>query len=161
MIYLKFSFTLFLFFQIESYSSIKGICIAWGNGNLVGILTTHPPNIRFRLQKTSSRRLDQDENICLSHTSSQDVFKTYSRRLAKLSSRCFQGVSLSDKNFSSFGLLLYYTLLSTAPFSGVLTEAYLESGRTSTMEFFYFSEILSSFKVLTIFSKKAPRLGWK
>ena len=55
-------------------------------------------------------------------------------------------------------VLVYYftTPLSTTPFSGVLTEAYLESGRTSTMEFF--AEILNSFKVLTIFLKKAPRL---
>ena len=53
-------------------------------------------------------------------------------------------------------VLVYYftTPLSTTPFSGVLTEAYLESGRTSTMEFF--AEILNSFKVLTIFSKKSP-----
>ena len=77
---------------------------------------------RLRLQKTSSRRLDQDEYIRLSHTSSedvfktssrrlgqdqyirlgytysrrlQDVFKTSSRRLAKISSRCFQDVSSS------------------------------------------------------------------
>ena len=34
-----------------------------------------------RLQKMSSRRLDQDENIRLNHTSSEEVFKT--------SSRCF------------------------------------------------------------------------
>ena len=31
---------------------------------------------RLRLQKMSSRRLDQDEYIRLSHTSSEDVFKT-------------------------------------------------------------------------------------
>ena len=31
---------------------------------------------RLRPQKTSSRRLDQDEYIRLSHTSSEDVFKT-------------------------------------------------------------------------------------
>ena len=64
-----------------------------------------------RLQKTSSRRLDQDEYIHLTHTSSedvliktnifvlvirlQDVFKTFSRRLQdvfKTSSRRFQDV---------------------------------------------------------------------
>ena len=50
-----------------------------------------------------------------------------------------------------------YDTFSNTPFSGVLTEAYLESGRTSTMEFF--AEILNSFKVLALFSKKAPRLG--
>ena len=58
---------------------------------------------RLRLHNPSSRRLDQDEYIRLSHTSSedvlvktnifvlairlQDVFKTSSRRLAKMSSR--------------------------------------------------------------------------
>ena len=63
---------------------------------------------RLRLQKTSSRRLDQDEYVCLSLTSSEDVFKKSSRRLnqdqyirlghtssrclAKTSSRSFQDV---------------------------------------------------------------------
>ena len=56
-------------------------------------------------------------------------------------------------------LVNYFTTpLSGTPFSGVLTKVYLESSRTSPMEFF-FAEILNSFKVLTIFSKKAPRLG--
>ena len=55
-------------------------------------------------------------------------------------------------------LVYYFNIpLSTTSFSGVLTEAYLESGRTSTMEFFV--EILNSFIALTVFSKKAPRLG--
>ena len=51
---------------------------------------------RLRLQKISSRRLDQDQYIRLGHTSSrfpQEAFKTSSRRLAKTSSRHFQGVS--------------------------------------------------------------------
>ena len=65
--------------------------------------------ILIRLQKTSWRRLDQNHYIRLRHTSSrcfQDVFKTSSRclrdvlkmslrRLAKMSSRCFQNVSSS------------------------------------------------------------------
>ena len=80
--------------------------------NIFAILT--------RLQKTSSRRLDQDQYIRLGHTSSrrlqdvfktssrhiqdafetfwwrlQDVFKTSSRRLAKISSGRFQDVSSS------------------------------------------------------------------
>ena len=45
--------------------------------------------------KTSSRRLDQDQYIRLGHTSSrrlQNVFKTSSRRLAKTSSRHLQDV---------------------------------------------------------------------
>ena len=49
----------------------------------------------LRLQKTSSRRLDQDEYIRLSHTSSEDVFKTSSRRFQdvfKTSSRRLQDV---------------------------------------------------------------------
>ena len=47
----------------------------------------------IHLQKTSLRRLDQDQYIRLSHMSSrrlQDVFKTSSRRLAKTSSRRLQ-----------------------------------------------------------------------
>ena len=73
--------------------------------NVSGI--TYPPKIRLdkdvfyiRLQKTSSRRLDQDERTCLSHTSSEDVFKTSSRclcrdqyiRLGHTSSRLLQDV---------------------------------------------------------------------
>ena len=49
----------------------------------------------LRLQKTSSRRLGQDQYIRLGYTSSrrlQDVFKTSSRRLAKTSSRRLQDV---------------------------------------------------------------------
>ena len=45
--------------------------------------------------KTSSRHLDQDQYIRLDHTSSiglQEVFKTSSRRLAKISSKRLQGV---------------------------------------------------------------------
>ena len=38
---------------------------------------------RLRLQKTSSKRLDQDEYVCLSLTSSEDVSKTSSRRLGQ------------------------------------------------------------------------------
>ena len=47
----------------------------------------------IRLQKTSSRRLDQDQYIRLGHTSSrrlQDVLKTSSRCPAKKSSRHLQ-----------------------------------------------------------------------
>ena len=54
----------------------------------------------LRLQKTSSRRLDQDEYIRLTHTSSEDVFKTSSSRptysswsyVLKTSSRRLQDV---------------------------------------------------------------------
>ena len=74
---------------------------------------TDPANIRLdeEVLKTSSRRLDQDKYIRLSHTSSrrlgqdqyirlcqtparrlQDVFKTFSRCLAKTSSRRFEDV---------------------------------------------------------------------
>ena len=38
--------------------------------------------LRLRLQKTSTRRLDKDEYIDFSHTSSEDIFKTpWSRRI--------------------------------------------------------------------------------
>ena len=74
----------------------------------------------LRLQKTSSRRLGQDQYLRFGHTSSrrlqdvlktsskllqdifktssrrfEDVFNTSSRRLAKISTRCFQDVSSS------------------------------------------------------------------
>ena len=47
----------------------------------------------LRLQKTSSRRLDQDQYIRLGHTSSrrlQDLLKTSSRHFAKMSSKRLQ-----------------------------------------------------------------------
>ena len=64
----------------------------------------NPANIR--LQNTNSRRPDQDEYICLGHTSLrrlqdvlqkllQDIFKTSSRRIANMSSRYLQDVSSS------------------------------------------------------------------
>ena len=70
-------------------------------------LGNNPANIRLdedvfrlRLRKTSSRRLDQDEYVRLSLTSSEDVFKTswsrpiYSSWLYvfKTFSRCFEDV---------------------------------------------------------------------
>ena len=87
----------------------------------------------------SSRRFDQDECIRLSPTSSGDVFKTSLRRLGQ-------------DQYNRLG----YT--SSRRFQDVLTETYLESGRTSTMEFF--AEILNSFKVLTISQKKPVGIGF-
>ena len=55
-------------------------------------------------------------------------------------------------------LVSYFTTpFSTTSFSGVLTEAYLESGRTSTMEFFW--EILNSFKALKKLLEKSSSTG--
>ena len=51
--------------------------------------------ILIRLQKTSSRRLDQDQYIPLGHTFSrhfQDIFKTSSRHLQDILLRPFQDV---------------------------------------------------------------------
>ena len=62
------------------------------------LIKTNMFALALRLQKTSSRCLGQDPYIHLGHTSSrrlQHVFKTSSRRLAKISSRRFQGVSSS------------------------------------------------------------------
>ena len=62
------------------------------------LIKTNMFALALRLQKTSSRRLDQDQYIRLGHTSSrrlQDVFKTSSRRLQdvfKTSSRHLQDV---------------------------------------------------------------------
>ena len=81
-------------------------------------MKTNPPNIRLdedvliktnifalviRLQKTSSRRLGQDQNICLGYTFSrrlQDIFKTSSmssRRLTKAFSRHLPNVLSSRR----------------------------------------------------------------
>ena len=111
--------------------------------------------------KTSSRRLYdvlKTSSTCLQNLLQrylQHVFKTYHQiKLLLLTSlrdvfntflRCIyricQGQTSenlwsvykhfkSDKNFSSFSFLLHYTLY------WLLTEAYLEPSRTSTMEFF-------------------------
>ena len=59
------------------------------------LIKTNMFALALRLQKTSSRRLGQDQYIRLGYTSSrrlQDVFKTSSRRLAKTSSRHLQDV---------------------------------------------------------------------
>ena len=42
----------------------------------------------FVLMKTSSRLLDEDEYILITHTSSEDVFKTFSRRLQDVFKTC-------------------------------------------------------------------------
>ena len=47
------------------------------------LIKTNMFALALRLQKTSSRRLDQDEYVRLSLTSSEDVFKTSSRRLGQ------------------------------------------------------------------------------
>ena len=66
-------------------------------------ITYFPANIRLnedvfrlRLQKTSSRRLDQDEYVRLSLTSSEDVFKTSSRRLDQDEYVCLSLTSSED-----------------------------------------------------------------
>ena len=93
----------------------------------------------------------------------KDIFKMFSRRIIKLNYSCWQvfekyckdGYLHKDLPRSHFWeiygqstkfarvikisqVLVYYftTHLSTTSFSGVLTKAYLESGRTSTMKFF-------------------------
>ena len=87
--------------------------------------------------------------------STEDLPRSHFLEIYGQSTKCARVIKISQ-------VLVYYstTPWSTTPFSGVLTEAYLESGRTSTMEFFLV-EILNNFNVLTIFSKKAPRFGWK
>ena len=59
------------------------------------LMTTNIFLSTIRLQKTSSRRLDQNQYIRLAHTSSrrfQDVFKTSCKNVFKTSSRRFQDV---------------------------------------------------------------------
>ena len=57
---------------------------------LEDVFCPHPSALLIRLQKMSSRRLDEDKYTRLGHTSSrrlQDLFETSSRRLAKTSSK--------------------------------------------------------------------------
>ena len=106
-----------LFFFVSVTSSLLNLCIDITQQTFVLMNTSwrHLEDVFcLRLQKMSSRRLqdvlNQDKNIfvthtaseevcgpnnCLSHTSSrrlQDVFKTSSRRLAKTSSKRLQDV---------------------------------------------------------------------
>ena len=123
--------------------------------------------------KTSLQKHLQD----IFKTSCKQVFKTFSRRIIKLtalvntSSRRIQRVYLlkdlprtcsdkflrnlwsvykickGDENFSSFSFSLY------CPFYWLLAEAYLEPGRTSIMS--VFAKILNGFKLLTAFARKS------
>ena len=72
----------------------------------------------IRLQKTSSRRLDQDQYIRLGHTSSrrvQDVFKTFSRHLQDVLPRCLQDVFMTScKNVFKTSLRLLEDVLKTS-----------------------------------------------
>ena len=75
----------------EELASIKPANIRLQNV----LIKTNMFALAVRLQKTSSRRLGQDQYIHLGRTSSrrlQDVFKTSSRRLPKASSRYLQDV---------------------------------------------------------------------
>ena len=59
------------------------------------LIKTNILTLLIRLQKMSSRRLDQDQYIRLSYTSSsrlQDVFKTSSRRLQDVLQKGLQGI---------------------------------------------------------------------
>ena len=80
-----------------SDSELKSLKLTPANTSLDEdvLIKTNIFAILIRLQKTSSRRLDQDQYIRLGHTSSrrlQVVFKTSSRRLVKMSLRRLQDV---------------------------------------------------------------------
>ena len=73
------------------------------------LIKTNMFTLALRLQKTSSRRLGQDQYICRGHMSSrrlQDVFKTCSGRLQdlfKASSRSFEDVfKMSSRHLQDF-----------------------------------------------------------
>ena len=101
--------------------------------------------LQKRLQdifKTSSRRFAKISSRCFQDVSlSQTILVKSLRSVAK--TVIYRRIFL-DHTSEKFArvikisqVLFYYftTSLSTTPFSGVLTEAYLESGRPSTMEF--------------------------
>ena len=77
--------------------------------------------------KTSSRYL-QD----IFKTSCKDIFKTFSRHTIPFLTNLWSVYKICERDIklSSFSFSLYYT------FSWLLTEAYLEPGRTSAMAFF-------------------------
>ena len=109
--------------------------------------------------KTSSRRLGQDQYIRLGYTSSrrlqdvfktssrrlQDVFKTSSRRLANTSWRHLQDVLKTYHQVKLFLLTSLWEVFNmfvrrtakTVVCRRIYMDAYLEPGRTSTMELFF------------------------
>ena len=127
------------------------------------------------LQKTSSKRLNQDEYIRLSHTSSEDVFKTSSRRLAKMSSRHPQDVFNTFLRRTAKAVIYRKVclghssekLLHLLHFTTPLLNAYTGVFRNwlSIYNGAFLAKIINGFKLLTIVAKKAPsqifRLVWK
>ena len=89
-----------LFFNTEKIS-LNGRLNNTVTGYVPANNRLHEDVFRLRLQKTSSRRLDQDEYVRLILTSSEDVFKTYSRRLGQDQYICL-AIRLQDvfKTFS-------------------------------------------------------------
>ena len=72
----------------------------------------------IRLQKTSSRRLDEDQHIRLDHTSSrrlQNVFKTSSRHPQDVLQRCLQDVSKTYYQVKLFLLNCSVLVFKTFP----------------------------------------------
>ena len=112
------------------------------------ILLVHTSARRLRdVSKTSSGRLAKTSSTRIVKTSSrhiEDFFKASSGSLAKMSSRHFLGkfmvsveICKCGENFSSFSFSLYCFSLSLYYISlWMLTEAFLEPGRTSTRELF-------------------------
>ena len=113
----------------------------------------------IRLQKTSWRRLCQDQYIRLSHTSSrclQDLFKTSSKRLAKMYSRYVQDVLKTSsvrlaKTFSKcFQDVLQKRLqdifkTSSKRFEDIFKTSWKRLAKTSSR---LFQELSSSYTVL-------------
>ena len=89
-----------LFFNTEKIS-LNGRLNSTVTGYVPANNRLHEDVFRLRLQKTSSRRLDQDEYVRLILTSSEDVFKTSSRRLGQDQYICL-AIRLQDvfKTFS-------------------------------------------------------------
>ena len=106
----------------------------------------------IHLQGVLQKRLQDIFKTCC-----KDILKTFSRRPSnKLFAQAtilrnlwsVQKTCKCDKDFSSFNFSLDYI------FQWLLTEAFLEPGRTSTRKLF-FAKILHSFKLLAIFVKKS------
>ena len=82
------------------------------------LIKTNIFTLLILLQKTSSRRLDQDQYIRLGHMSSrrlQDVFKTSSRRLQDVLQRCLQYLFKTYHRVKLLWLIRFQDVFETFP----------------------------------------------
>ena len=82
------------------------------------LIKTNIFTLLILLQKTSSRRLDQDQYIRLGHMSSrrlQDIFKTSSKRLQDVLQRCLQYLFKTYHRVKLLWLIRFQDVFETFP----------------------------------------------